>query len=412
MQSTIGAVLTDFETEALLDSSIQFPHPMSAHALDPRDAFLTGATGFTGAFLLDELLNKTRANVYCLVRAADDAAAWRRVFRHLVTFGLWRDEFANRIKAIAGDLEEPRFGLTESCFHELAGHIDVIYHSAGSVNMEFPYGRLKGANVNGTTEILRLAGERCTKPVHFVSSIAVFYNSANSHLSLLKETDTPCYDDTLKGGYSKSKWVADRLVAAAQGRGLPACIYRPVRIMGHSRSGVISEMGDILPTLLKGCILLGRYPSFDIDVTMVPVDYLARSVVHLSRRENSWGRAFHFFNPAPIAWSKLMGILQSLGHPMEEVTFDQWSRALKRGASPAIDQSPESKKFFATLRLAMISPNFLFYKRPPFDASNTLDGLAGSGIVCPPIDLALLSTYVDFWQCSGYLPAPVMSSAL
>lgn len=411
MQPTSGAVLSDFETEALLDSSIHFSSPPAPNPLMPKEVFLTGATGFTGAFLLDELLNRTQATIYCLVRAADSAAALERVVNHLKEFGLWREEFNERIRAIAGDLELPRFGLTEDCFRHLARQIDVIYHSAGSVNMAFTYGRLKATNVHGTTEILRLAGEVSTKPVHFMSSIAIFYNRANSHIDVLKESDTPCYDDTLKGGYSRSKWVADRLVAGAQARGLPASIYRPIRIMGHSQTGMISEHADILPALLKGCILLGEYPDFDIDITLIPVDYLTRAVVHLSQQEKSWGRAFHFFNPAPIPWRSLMSILQSLGYPMQEVSFTHWTDSLKHHASRATEQSAELQKFYAHLRLAMIAPHFLFYKRPPFDASYTLEGLAGSGIVCPPVDKTLISTYIAFWQKRGFLPAPAVQQA-
>ena len=41
-----------------------------------RNIFLTGATGFLGAFLLDELLSKTNADVYCLVRVARIPTFW------------------------------------------------------------------------------------------------------------------------------------------------------------------------------------------------------------------------------------------------------------------------------------------------------------------------------------------------
>jgi thioester reductase-like protein len=397
----------DFNAEARLDPEIQFPHPLSRHALEPRHAFLTGATGFTGVYLLVEILKTTTATVHCLVRAADDGHARERVVRHLKNYGLWREEYANRIYAVAGDLEQDRLGVSDSCFHDLAMELDVIYHGAGSVNMAFPYGRLKPANVNGTREVLRLAGTATTKPVHFLSSIAVFYSEAISARGYLSERDEPAYDATLKGGYSKSKWVADRLVAGARERGLPAAIYRPVRIMGHSRTGAISDIGDNLPPLLKGCILLGKYPKLDIEVTMVPVDYVSRAMIHLSRQEKSWGRAFHFFNPAPIAWSRLMRILQDLGYPMEEVSFDAWMEDLRVHAVGSAEQPEAVTRLFAVLRLAMLAPHFLFYKRPVFDAAWTIEGLTGTNISCAPVDEALVSTYVGFWQQSGYLDVPV-----
>src|SRR5881392_2908526 len=58
----------DFEQEAMLDPSIVL---RTEGALgEMKNALLTGATGFLGAFLLSELLIETRARVYCLVRAA------------------------------------------------------------------------------------------------------------------------------------------------------------------------------------------------------------------------------------------------------------------------------------------------------------------------------------------------------
>ncbi len=396
----------DFESEARLDASIQFPHPLSQNVLKPRNVFLTGATGFLGAYLLDELLRKTEANVYCLVRATDEAEATRRLVSHLRASGLWRESFASRIVPAVGDLERPLFGLSEELFRELAGKIDVIYHNGGWINMAFPYERLKPVNVTGTKEILRFAGMVCTKPVHFVSSIAVFFTDDHENGEVLKESDTPHFDPSLKGGYSKSKWVADRLVAAAQTRGLPTCIYRPVRIMGHSRTGESCDMNDILPVLLKGCILLGKYPAFNIRITLVPVDYVSQAIVHLSGQEKSWGRAFHFFNPAPIEWNALIGIFRTLGYPLQEVPYNHWWQDLKLRGRRNGDDTSDDKILFSKLLLAMTAPHFLFYNRPPLDASYTREGLAGTSIACPPVDQALIAAYTAWWQESGYLPLP------
>ena len=43
---------------------------------------------------------------------------------------------------------------------------------------------------------------------------------------------------------------------------------------------------------------------------------------------------------------------------------------------------------------------------PRYDAANTDAGLAGSGISCPPVDDALLSTYLDYFVRIGWLPEP------
>ena len=59
----------------------------------------------------------------------------------------------------------------------------------------------------------------------------------------------------------------------------------------------------------------------------------------------------------------------------------------------------------------MLSPHFLFYKRPVFDDAYTREGLAGSDVRCAPVDAALIGTYVAFWQKTGYLHVPVAETA-
>ncbi len=388
-----------------LDPDIRFSNKLSPHALQPKAIFLTGATGFVGAFLIDELMRKTDATVYCLVRGSEDQAEMDRLVTHLRSYDLWHDSYLDRLWPVNGDLTQPRFGLNEGEFTDLAAECDAVYHSAGWLNMAYPYPRIRPVNVNGTREILRFAGRGRTKPLHFLSSMVVFFSDAHTGDPVLTEFDDPLYSPTLKGGYSKSKWVADRLVATAQDRGLPACIYRPVRILGHSQTGAINDLNDILPLLLKGCILFGKYPALDIKVTMVPVDYVTRAMVHLAGVESSWGRAFHFFHPEPIKWSALIDIIRGFGYGLEEVPYEQWIRDLKRRAQNR-ETPADLKSFFATLLMVLTAPHFLFYKRPPLDSTSVRIGLEETGIECPPIDQQLMATYFDYWRKIGYVPAP------
>ena len=396
----------DLIAETELDPEIQFSNPVSPNALAPRAVCLTGATGFLGAYLLHDVLTKTEAVAYCLVRADNDASAYGRIVKNLSSYDLWRDEFAGRVRAIPiRDLSDLHFGLGADEYRELADSTDVIYHSAGSLNMAFPYARLKATNVTGTVEVLRLAGAVQTKPVHFLSSMVVFFTDAHTNDELLRESDAPRVHTSLKGGYGKSKWVADRLVAAAQQRGLPASIYRPVRTMGSASTGALNDLSDIFPLLVKACILLGKCPHFDVKVTMVPVDFVTGAMVHLACRQDSWGRAFHFFHPAPVEWDRLMDILRNLGYPLDQVSYGDWWSELKRRVSSAEDPV-ELRKFFSTALLALTAPHFLFYKRPPLDASNLTEGIKGTGLTYPGIDESLMGTYLSYWQKIGYVPAP------
>ena len=395
--------MVDLEAEALLDPAITFTAAPadSAVTASPRRAFLSGATGFVGAFLLEEVLRTTAADVSCLVRADDPDAARRRVTDHLQSYGLWREEFSDRIQPVVGDLTRPLLGLTEAEFSDLAGTLDVIYHTAGSITSIYPYGQLRAANVLGTQEILRLASTGQTTSVQYLSTLAVLFTDAHIGDECLLESTLPLSDPSLKGGYAQSKWVADRLVLAAQDRGLPASIYRCVRVMGHSKTGMMNEMHDILPLVLKACVQMGKCPALDVEVTMVPVDYVSRAIVHLSRQTRSHGQAFHFLTPRPMPWPELMETIRSFGYPLEELPYHKWRHEVRLEAS----QSPD-KQFFMALLMVLQAPHYLFYPRPPMDTSHTREGLAGTDIVCPPAEPSLVGKYITRWQDVGYFPRP------
>jgi thioester reductase-like protein len=74
---------------------------------------------------------------------------------------------------------------------------------------------------------------------------------------------------------------------------------------GHSRTGV-SKVGqdgsfDLLNTLILGSVELGFFPDLDVEIPLVPVDYVSGAVVQLASQQNSWGHAFHLVNPHPNA---------------------------------------------------------------------------------------------------------------
>src|SRR5262249_24500279 len=76
----------------------------------PRVVLLTGATGFLGSRLLPELLARTDAELWCLVRAEDAARGVERVRAALTANGLALPN-TDRLRAVPGDLERPQLGL-------------------------------------------------------------------------------------------------------------------------------------------------------------------------------------------------------------------------------------------------------------------------------------------------------------
>ena len=278
--------IADLQAEAVLDPTIRPEAVPRDYTTEPASILLTGATGFLGAFLLDELLQKTLADIYCLVRSADAESGKNKLRQNLEMYSLWNEHLSSRIISIVGDLSEPLFGLSQEKFLLLANNIDVIYHNGAFVNFIHPYKQMKAINVIGTQEVLRLASLIKVKPVHFVSTLSVFPAQSDSEVQVFREKDYLEHGEILESGYAQSKWVAEKLVAIALSRGLPVSIHRLGRITGNSKTGVWNT-NDFMCRMIKCCIQLGSVPKIDGLVDMTPVDYVSQAIVYLSQQKES-----------------------------------------------------------------------------------------------------------------------------
>ena len=388
----------DLQQEAILDSSIEFTNPVSKHLNQPQAILLTGATGLLGCHLLSELLRNSKANIYCLVRSSHAEVGEERISKSLQAYNLAQEVDRSRIIPLVGDLGQPLLGLSAETFQELASKIDVIYHNGAYVNYACPYETLRAPNVMGTLEIIKLASLVKTKSIHFTSSISVFFSKAHGSAKEILETDIPQYHPSLKGGYKQSKWVAEKLISAAIARGLPGSIYRPVRIMGHSKTGVMGNVSDLLVTLLKGCIHMGKYPAATTSVNLVPVDYVAQAIANLSLQTTSLGKAFHLSNSQPLPWQEMWSGVNSAGYQLEELPEKEWMKELENFAHKYPDN-----EIFTLLLLLLSSPHKLFAEKPLFCDRQTQAGLANTSVTFPPVDGNLIATYCKYFQKSGYL---------
>jgi len=394
----------DLEAEAVLDPSIR-PDAVPYQPVDkPSKIFMTGATGFLGAFLLQELLQKTQADVYCLVRAADADAGKQRIEKNLKHYSVWDDQFASRLIPVLGDLSQPLLGLDADKFQALAGQVDTIYHSAAVLNYVFPYAQMKGINVLGTQEVLRFASQVKRKPVHFVSSVAVFESSAYAGKTL---TEDDCITET-KGmflGYSQTKWVSEKLVEIARDRGLPAVIYRPPFIGGDSQTGA-TNTDDFVCLMLKGCIQMGIMPDLDYMLDASPVDYISQAIVYLSGQPESLGKIFHLQQPKPIHLRQFIEWVCSFGYPLQVMPYPEWQQELKKRVN-----SPEHPLFTLLPFLfekwseeqLTIPDLYLQARRPHLSCQKTLEALEGSGITCPEPSEEVLNNYLSYFIESGFL---------
>lgn len=385
--------------EAVLDPQIEPASPFAPRPGGPEAVLLTGATGFIGAFLLRELLDQTRARVFCLVRAGDEAEGMARLRRALESRRAWSPGDEARVTAVPGDLSLRYLGLSRERFEALGEQVDALYHNGAKVSFAAPYHALKPANVLGTQEMLRLAVTGRVKPYHYVSSAFVFFTSGQSAGAAewaVRENDLLEDGGDLALGYLQTKWVADKLVLIGRSRGIPVSIYRPTWVSAHTETGVFNPL-DFASRLLRGCLQLGAAPEVPALINMAPVDYVARSLVHISLRPDSAGRIFHLANPSPARLGDLVAWLGDLGHRLRRLPYPSWRAEL--AAHPDNALAP----FMPLLALEDLSGLPFLLRMPRFDCTNTLEALEGTAIRCPPLDADFVRATLQSYQRGGVL---------
>ncbi len=295
-------------------------------------------------------------------------------------------------------MTKPLLNLKAEIFQELASTIDVIYHNGAWVNHIYPYFILKPANVLGTQEILRLASQIKTKPVHFISSSGVVASKVESGVKLVREQDNLNENEFPNNGYCQTKWIAEKLVQTAAERGIPVCIYRPSRISGHSQTGVFNS-NDFLYKLIIGCVQLGSVPDVDIIENIVPVDYVSKAIVYLSQQEESLGKTFHLVHSQTLHSCTLIEYIRSLGYAIEQIPYRHWREKLLKITQGSLEHPLYSLvPFFPEFPQQSYNSGFL-----QLDNQNVIKGLLNTSITCPSIDGQLLKVYFDHLSNQGFL---------
>ncbi|MET8977503.1 amino acid adenylation domain-containing protein [Streptomyces sp. NPDC004539] len=404
---------TGARTDLRADTAVGVPlHPGPAGATawaDPGHVLLTGATGFLGAHLLRGLLTTTDATVHCLVRADDDAQAGARLRENTLRYlddDLAAHHASGRVRALPGDLARPLLGLSAEEFDRLARTVDVIHHPGGLVNFIYPYSHMRPANVEGTREIVRLAGRYRNIPVHYVSTMAVVSGFGTAGVRHVTEETPLDHPERLSVGYVESKWVAEELLRNAAREGLPVAVYRAADISGDRARGAWNTATEMC-AMKKFIVDTGTAPVAELPLDYTPVDVFSAALLHIAASRLPTGEVYHLTNPGKVNVSLLTERLRAGGHAIREIPWDDWvdgivATAVERPDHPMTPFAPLFIDRCSTGEMS-VAEMYLETTFPTFSQDNVRAALEGSGIEIPPVDGDLLDRYLRYLTAIDFL---------
>lgn len=322
-----------------------------------RSVLLTGATGFLGIYLVDALARQGVERIDCIVRARSPEEASLRLRAHAAAYGFEYDEFAAKVRVHAGDLGEPRLGVSETTWQSLSAESDAVIHNGANVNFLFEYDELRQENVLSTKEILAFACSGRAKSIHYVSTWASFgaprYASTTIHEGAMPE-EPPV------GGYAQTKFVSEHMLAAARERGITASIYRPSLVGWDDATGRYNPR-EAFVRLLSTCLATKCVPDTDFVLPITPVRFVAKQIVQLAACNAARNGAFHPTTETPIRFSALAEAFRNEGHTLDVVSWSVFrERAIPQAEAsgfPAFGKIfPERLSSNGTAYIELITP--------------------------------------------------------
>jgi len=354
---------------------------------------VTGATGFIGRHLVEELLRNREGDVHVLVR--EDS-------RDKLDVLLERWPHPERVKPVTGDLQQPRLGLDDAWIEEHRGDIAHFFHLAAIYDMTAPADINDRLNVAGTRNAVAAANALEAGHLHHVSSVAI----TGEYKGLFRE-DMFDEGQKLPSAYHRTKFESERI--ARDESTVPWRVYRPSVVIGHSQTGEMDKIDGpyyFFKLIQKARNALPQwFPLVGPELgwtNIVPVDYVARAMDHIAHQPDLDGQAFHLMAPKSQRSGEVINTFAKAAHaPQLAIRVDKrLTDALPKGAVSLMMQLPALKNVRRAILSDLGLPEEVLEHvgfSAQFDTRDTERALRGSGIEVPPLD-GYADRIWDYWE--------------
>ncbi|HEY7616896.1 MAG TPA: SDR family oxidoreductase [Terriglobales bacterium] len=256
--------------------------------------FLTGSTGYIGAHVAANLLEKHKDPLNLLVRANAPHEAEQRLWQALqlhLDFPRFHNHLNSRIRVFRGDLTEPQFGLPDEEYGRLVASTDSVIHCAASLNRKSEKSCLN-VNLRGTLEVIQLArharNHHGLRRFSHVSTVAVAGQRRNE---LVTEDGAIDWSRSDYDPYARTKKFCEHMIHQLL-PDTPKTIFRPSIVLGDSRYAQTTQFD-----MVKAFVFLAGLPALpfrpDDKVDIVNVDFVADAIASLHQQEHTQHDTYH-----------------------------------------------------------------------------------------------------------------------
>jgi nonribosomal peptide synthetase DhbF len=202
-----------------------------------QSVLVTGAAGSLGGEIVKELLQRSKAQVVCLVRGADDVHVSERLRSRLGDADIdW-----SRVTVVRGDIGKPLFGLSRAVWKKLARSVDTVWHLAADTSGAQDPAVARRQSASGMQEILRFVSWGNPKWLCYASTLSVI-TSTSRVPGLVRVDDTLSEPCQVFGAYAQGKWICERMLHLLR---LPNCSVYRLGLLVHN------DHREALPLLIS-----------------------------------------------------------------------------------------------------------------------------------------------------------------
>ncbi|KAJ7045268.1 male sterility protein-domain-containing protein [Mycena alexandri] len=303
---------------------------------------LTGSTGGLGTHLLQILLDLASVRrIYAFNRRGRAPLAERQKAAFLDRGLDAKLLSSDKLVYLEGDTTSQNLGLPLDVWTEVRDMITIVIHNAWMLDFNKTMSSFE-PHVKGTRNLIDLARQGANNSgvrFMFTSSVGTGLGWDSNRGPFPEELQLTA-DAAIGSGYSESKCVSERILAAS---GLEATSFRIGQITGSSSNGAWATT-DWVPAFVKSSIALGNFPSDPFGVVAwLPPEAIAKAIIgvglsaeeYTSPSSLSYIRgssaekpsfAINLVHPRPVAWDV---VISSMAGELPLIPFVNWVQQLQ-----------------------------------------------------------------------------------